>query len=267
MFWVSSSQRTTSTGRIIMGGGSGGGRRQTQFRNLGCNVKPTVTSLYSLTINEVQNQLGQSFHGMNLQQFLRNVVLPSFPSQEDNQTLSLLDFPFPSSSSSSTTTTTTTNPFVLDLVREALSNNTIDEVWKDMIQQVENKGTLGETTLEDFLGMVVEGYKKKHRTGGCVQEIHRTWGTKKRVDMEEEEEEEKMVERRQERMIKNRESAARSRARKQAYTTELENKITRLEEENSRLKKQKMILQDPPLPDGPAKPVSRLLRRTSSSLF
>lgn len=193
---------------------------------------------------------------MNLRQFLMN-VLPSFPPQEDNQTLSLLDFPPPPPSLH-------TNPFVLDLVGGALRSNTVDEVWRDMIQQVENERTLGETTLEDFLGMVAEGYNKKHRTGGCVQQgTNRTWGTRKRVAIEEE----KMVERRQERMIKNRESAARSRARKQAYTTELENKITRLEEENSRLKKQKIILQDPPLPEGPAKPVSRLLRRTSSSLF
>ncbi|KAL3629786.1 ABSCISIC ACID-INSENSITIVE 5-like protein 2 [Castilleja foliolosa] len=49
---------------------------------------------------------------------------------------------------------------------------------------------------------------------------------------------EKSVERRQKRMIKNRESAARSRARKQAYTHELENKVSRLEEENERLKRQ-----------------------------
>ncbi|EMS53961.1 ABSCISIC ACID-INSENSITIVE 5-like protein 2 [Triticum urartu] len=51
----------------------------------------------------------------------------------------------------------------------------------------------------------------------------------------------KVVERRQKRMIKNRESAARSRARKQAYTNELENKVSRLEEENERLKKQKVV--------------------------
>nr|GMC79259.1 ABSCISIC ACID-INSENSITIVE 5-like protein 2 [Ipomoea batatas]GMC81902.1 ABSCISIC ACID-INSENSITIVE 5-like protein 2 [Ipomoea batatas] len=51
---------------------------------------------------------------------------------------------------------------------------------------------------------------------------------------------EKSAERRQKRMIKNRESAARSRARKQAYTHELENKVSRLEEENERLKKQKV---------------------------
>ncbi|XP_019153069.1 PREDICTED: protein ABSCISIC ACID-INSENSITIVE 5 [Ipomoea nil] len=47
---------------------------------------------------------------------------------------------------------------------------------------------------------------------------------------------EKVVERRQRRMIKNRESAARSRARKQAYTVELEAELNQLKEENASLK-------------------------------
>ncbi|KAL0911615.1 hypothetical protein M5K25_019769 [Dendrobium thyrsiflorum] len=63
---------------------------------------------------------------------------------------------------------------------------------------------------------------------------------------------EKALERRKKRMIKNRESAARSRIRKQhcvlrnmswneqAYTSELENIILRLEEENDRLRKEKV---------------------------
>ncbi|KAK7345346.1 hypothetical protein VNO77_15948 [Canavalia gladiata] len=46
---------------------------------------------------------------------------------------------------------------------------------------------------------------------------------------------EKVVERRQRRMIKNRESAARSRARKQAYTVELEAELNQLKEENAQL--------------------------------
>ncbi|VFQ59335.1 unnamed protein product [Cuscuta campestris] len=46
-----------------------------------------------------------------------------------------------------------------------------------------------------------------------------------------------VVERRQRRMIKNRESAARSRARKQAYTVELEAELNQLKEENSNLKR------------------------------
>ncbi|KAL1192982.1 ABSCISIC ACID-INSENSITIVE 5-like protein 1 [Cardamine amara subsp. amara] len=46
-----------------------------------------------------------------------------------------------------------------------------------------------------------------------------------------------LMERRQRRMIKNRESAARSRARRQAYTVELELELNNLTEENTKLKK------------------------------
>lgn len=55
---------------------------------------------------------------------------------------------------------------------------------------------------------------------------------------------EKVVERRQRRMIKNRESAARSRARKQAYTMELEAEVAKLKEENEELeRKQEEMLE------------------------
>ncbi|XVF41029.1 hypothetical protein PTKIN_Ptkin01aG0247800 [Pterospermum kingtungense] len=76
---------------------------------------------------------------------------------------------------------------------------------------------------------------------------------------------EKTVERRQKRMIKNRESAARSRARKQAYTNELENKVSRLEEENERLRKRKEL--EKMLPSAPPPEPKYQLRRTSSSPF
>ncbi|KAA8519013.1 hypothetical protein F0562_016213 [Nyssa sinensis] len=76
---------------------------------------------------------------------------------------------------------------------------------------------------------------------------------------------ERTVERRQKRMIKNRESAARSRARKQAYTHELENKVSRLEEENERLKRQKEV--EKVLPCVPPPEPKYQLRRTSSAPF
>ncbi|XP_010554752.1 PREDICTED: ABSCISIC ACID-INSENSITIVE 5-like protein 2 [Tarenaya hassleriana] len=76
---------------------------------------------------------------------------------------------------------------------------------------------------------------------------------------------EKTVERRQKRMIKNRESAARSRARKQAYTHELEIKISRLEEENERLRREKEV--EKVLPTAPPPDPKRQLRRTSSASF
>lgn len=73
---------------------------------------------------------------------------------------------------------------------------------------------------------------------------------------------EKGGERRQKRMIKNRESAARSRARKQAYINELENKISHLEQENGRLKKQKEL--EAVLPYIPSPETKYQLRRSSS---
>ncbi|XP_062091232.1 bZIP transcription factor 46 [Humulus lupulus] len=55
---------------------------------------------------------------------------------------------------------------------------------------------------------------------------------------------EKVIERRHRRMIKNRESAARSRARKQAYTLELEAEIAKLKEVNEELlKKQEEFME------------------------
>ncbi|XP_062199144.1 bZIP transcription factor TRAB1-like isoform X2 [Phragmites australis] len=52
---------------------------------------------------------------------------------------------------------------------------------------------------------------------------------------------EKVVERRQRRMIKNRESAARSRARKQAYTMELEAEVQKLKELNKELERKQLV--------------------------
>ncbi|KAH9602291.1 hypothetical protein KSS87_012969 [Heliosperma pusillum] len=77
---------------------------------------------------------------------------------------------------------------------------------------------------------------------------------------------ERTVERRQKRMIKNRESAARSRARKQvkfAYTHELENKVSRLEEENERLRRMREV--EKALPSVPPPQPKYQLRRTSSA--
>ncbi|XP_071738601.1 bZIP transcription factor 46-like [Rutidosis leptorrhynchoides] len=55
---------------------------------------------------------------------------------------------------------------------------------------------------------------------------------------------EKVVERRRRRMIKNRESAARSRARKQAYTLELEVEVAKLKELNNELLKKQEEMMD-----------------------
>ncbi|XP_073006501.1 bZIP transcription factor 23-like [Typha latifolia] len=68
---------------------------------------------------------------------------------------------------------------------------------------------------------------------------------------------------RNKRMIKNRESAARSRARKQAYTNELELEATQLLEENSKLKKEYEELRMEMAAQLPIK--RKLLQRTLSA--
>ncbi|KAJ4849656.1 hypothetical protein Tsubulata_009655 [Turnera subulata] len=76
---------------------------------------------------------------------------------------------------------------------------------------------------------------------------------------------EKTIERRQKRMIKNRESAARSRARKQAYTNQLEHEVLQLRKANSWLTKQKEVEK---LLSCDLTPMPRYqLRRTGSAPF
>ncbi|KAF3322126.1 protein FD-like protein [Carex littledalei] len=71
--------------------------------------------------------------------------------------------------------------------------------------------------------------------------------------------------RRQKRMIKNRESAARSRARKQAVSNELERKVQNLSQENEELRQQCNELQLKI--DGKQQCTKRGLRRNGSSTF
>lgn len=75
------------------------------------------------------------------------------------------------------------------------------------------------------------------------------------------------VDRRRKRMIKNRESAARSRARKQAYITELQHEVTHLQAENDRLRKQLHQIQVYAAPVAHQLPKSHGLRRTSTAPF
>lgn len=76
---------------------------------------------------------------------------------------------------------------------------------------------------------------------------------------------ERTVERRLRRKIKNRESAARSRARKQAYHNELVIKVSRLEEANLKLKKEKEV--ETIMPCESSSETKYQLRRTSSASF
>ncbi|VVA28005.1 Hypothetical predicted protein [Prunus dulcis] len=313
-------------------GGADGNCKQSQFQPLA-----RQNSIYSLTLDEVQNQLGdlgKPLSSMNLDELLKNVW-----SAEANQTMGM-----------DIEGTTLVNQATLQRqaslsLTSALSKKTVDEVWRDIQQSKNNEEkksqerqrTLGEMTLEDFLvkaGVVAEAeassdkkcsaplavvdanvgsqfpqgqwlqYQQPqyqhpqqsmmgvympsqpippplHIGAGAIMEVpypdnqvalpSPLMGTlsdtqtpgRKRGNPEDIVE--KTVERRQKRMIKNRESAARSRARKQAYTNELENKVSRLEEENERLRKQKEL--EKVLPSAPPPEPKYQLRRTTSAPF
>nr|GMD12847.1 ABSCISIC ACID-INSENSITIVE 5-like protein 2 [Ipomoea batatas] len=149
---------------------------------------------------------------------------------------------------------------------QAFSGKTVDEVWKDIQQGQkmrnleemntdEREPTLGETTLEDFLvkaGLFVVDSSQ----GPAItpQNVTPQLGLSPSPSIEalsdtptsgwkrDASEIDRTVDRRLRRKIKNRESAARSRARKQAYHNELVNKVSRLEEENMKLKKEKVFI-------------------------
>ncbi|XWS67606.1 hypothetical protein CRYUN_Cryun04dG0020300 [Craigia yunnanensis] len=154
-----------------------------------------------------------------------------------------------------------------------VANKSVDEVWKEIVAgggDQRQGGPQEEMTLEDFLtkaGAVIE-----EDVGGVVNQVgvgvgvyavdpavingvrsqFSAFGNNGGVDHQrlvapigrgargkrravEEPPLDKATQQKQRRMIKNRESAARSRERKQAYTVELESLVTQLEEENARL--------------------------------
>lgn len=315
------------------GGGVGGsGEKQSQLLPLA-----RQNSMYSLTLDEVQNQLGdlgKPLSSMNLDELLKSVWMA-----EANQSMSL-DIERTALANQTALQHQTSMSFT-----GALCKKTVDEVWRDIQQNknneeikfLEQQPTLGEMTLEDFLvraGVVAETSLEEN-SGGPVLRIDPNaaapqflqqgqWmqyqqpqfqhpqhnilgsympgqpipqplhiGPTTIIDVSYPENQlalsspvmgtlsdtqatgrkreasehiiEKTVERRQKRMIKNRESAARSRSRKQAYTNELENKVSRLEEENERLRKKKALESMLPcaLPPEP----KYQLRRTSSAQF
>ncbi|KAK9725880.1 hypothetical protein RND81_05G175300 [Saponaria officinalis] len=292
-------------------------------------------SLYSLTFDEVQNQLGnlgKPLGSLNLDELLRTVEASNVENGAQNVSQGVAGVNRQSS---------------ISLSRD-LKEKTVEEVWREIQQgcksssmqerDPERQNTLGEMTLEDFLvqagveidaaagrsggggGGVSNNNAVPSNLGGGVVAQHGQWmpyqmmphqqqhgmmtmfmpghpvpppisvsggalsetgyadaqlavsaspilGTlsdtqavgRKRVVPGVE----KTVERRQKRMIKNRESAARSRARKQAYTHELENKVSQLEEENERLRR--MMEVEKALPSIPPPPPKCQLRRSSSS--
>ncbi|GJW93673.1 G-box-binding factor 4-like protein [Tanacetum coccineum] len=139
---------------------------------------------------------------------------------------------------------------------ENLISMNMDDILKTIYDQPPTDGDVTndpEMTLEDFLtkaGAVREedvvvklppveypGEVVVYQGGGYGGGVG-TRGRGKRKVVVDDVVVDKATQQKQRRMIKNRESAARSRERKQAYTVELESLVTQLEEEHAKLLKE-----------------------------
>lgn len=197
-------------------------------------------SWYSLTLDEVNCQLGdmgKPLGSMNLDELLQNVW-----TAEASKSSVVVGVESENMSSSSSSLQRQAS---LTLAR-ALSGKTVDDVWREIqqgqkkrygedVKSQEGEMTLGETTLEDFLvqaGLFAEasispavgldtmdssaaqGFQQKTGllSSPSIGSLSDTRPGRKRDAPDAYE---KTLERRLRRKIKNRESAARSRARKQ----------------------------------------------------
>ncbi|KAJ3707660.1 hypothetical protein LUZ61_011365 [Rhynchospora tenuis] len=150
-------------------------------------------------------------------------------------------------------------------VADVSSGKTVDEVWREISSSgkpnraadvstaggaaaaVPGGGGGGEMTLEDFLAREDEGKPRVRVLNGLLGSVsaipgdgtsgngngHSAAGRGRKRQILDPIDRATMQ--RQKRMIKNRESAARSRERKQAYVAELESLVSQLEEENAQL--------------------------------
>ncbi|KAK4490204.1 hypothetical protein RD792_000861 [Penstemon davidsonii] len=147
----------------------------------------------------------------------------------------------------------------------AVVRKTVDDVWREILEgkKSEKKQPKEEMmTLEEFLvkAGAVEVKKEEGSNGGIYADennISNNYSGGSAIGMGVDvgglgrgrenrslsllEPMDKAAQQRQRRMIKNRESAARSRERKQAYQVELESMVVRLEEENEQLLKERVI--------------------------
>ncbi|KAM7257022.1 hypothetical protein ACFE04_012763 [Oxalis oulophora] len=244
---------------------------------------------YNLTLSQVGKQLGKlekPLGSMNLDELLKNV----WTCEETESKLEIEN-----NNSSATASANALQRQASMSLAGALSGMTVDQVWNEIqqgqkkrcgeVMKIEERETpLSEMTLEDFLvqaGLFVESSLDSSMEFNHVDPVRPHIFSKgiglspspsigTLVDMKSDRKRdnpdviEKSIERRLKRKIKNRESAARSRARKQAYHDELVGKVSLLEEENIKLKKEKEFEKN--LTNESAETIYQL-RRTSSMSF
>ncbi|KAK1323855.1 G-box-binding factor 4 [Acorus calamus] len=216
------------------------------------NPSPSAYSLASMGGGGGGGEKG-GLGSMNMEELLRNMYADNPPSTADMLT-----------------------PAAGREADEAAVGRTAEEVWREIsggggvdrkMEEVGEGGSYGGMTLEDFLakaGAVSEEDIRVPVTGEGVymgdqmyqaqqqQQMEVAFvngvgevgggggggrGKRRAAVQEPVVAVDRVAQQRQRRMIKNRESAARSRERKQAYTVELESQVTQLEEEHARLVK------------------------------
>lgn len=234
---------------------------------------PRQSSICSLTIADLQSDQNKSFGSMSMDDLLKNIygdtLSPeTFPVAANGNSGDGVGRPTVSRQGSFSLPKTMENKTVDEVWKDIVSGSDQRRVG------VAEGGMMEEMTLEDFLtkaGAVREedvrdpvitgpggyGVDSSIMNGGQFQHHQMQpqsvegsivafgngmegmmgsgggGGRGKRRNVEEPVD--KATQQKQRRMIKNRESAARSRERKQAYTVELESLVTQLEEENARL--------------------------------
>lgn len=148
---------------VTQGMGSQGGEAK-------ANVLAREGSLYSLTLDEVRNQLGncgKPLNSMNLDEFVKTV----WTIEANQEVVGGNDYGAVQHGASQH------RPSSITMSRD-LSKKTVDEVWQDIQQGVkvdnvdkrsqERQLTLGEITLEDFLvkaGVIAESTQGKRISG------------------------------------------------------------------------------------------------------
>ncbi|XP_057977963.1 bZIP transcription factor 12-like isoform X2 [Malania oleifera] len=223
---------------------------------------PRQSSICSLTIAELQGDQSRNFGSMSMDELLKNIYTEASISTEVFQAAGGAD----SAVGASAAAMSLSRQGSLSLPKN-VGNKTVDEVWKEIVSGNEQRrGGAGvgleEMTLEDFLTKAGAVREEEVRVSGVppgpenygvdsmfqVQSIEgpmgvgfgngidgRVVGVGRGKRRAVEEPVDKATQQKQRRMIKNRESAARSRERKQAYTVELESLVAQLEEDNARL--------------------------------
>ncbi|KAG0546419.1 hypothetical protein BDA96_02G445700 [Sorghum bicolor] len=241
---------------------------------------PRQGSVYGLTLTEVETQLGEPLRTMNLDDLLRT-VLPAAPAP--NAAKKTVDEVWRDIQSAGARGGGARQPSMGEMTledflsRAGVAVDTAPHWMHQYPPQQQYALQLGAAAPGP--GPALDAAYRDRPVGVFLSNSHSQVAGRKRgaaAAVPGDGVVERTVERRQKRMIKNRESAARSRARKQAYTNELENKIARLEEENERLRKLKMLepLEPPPeqherlpLPQPERKQQHHHLRRTNSASF